>query len=65
MNSDRIEGNWKQVKGKIKEKWGRLTDDELEVINGRKDQLVGAIQEQYGKSRDDAEREVNAYFDSL
>ena len=65
MNSDRLEGNWKQIKGKVKERWGRLTDDDLDVINGRKDQLIGVIQEQYGKSREDAEREVNTYFDSL
>ena len=43
-----MEGNWKQVKGKVKEKWGKLTDDDLNVINGRRDQLEGKIQERYG-----------------
>jgi len=59
MNWDRIEGNWKQFKGKAKEKWGQLTDDELDQIAGRKDQLVGKIQERYGWAKDRAEQEVN------
>jgi len=59
MNWDRIEGNWKQFKGKAKEKWGQITDDELDQIAGRKDQLVGKIQERYGWAKDRAEREVN------
>jgi uncharacterized protein YjbJ (UPF0337 family) len=58
MNWDRIAGNWKQLKGKVKEQWGRLTDDSLDVIAGRRDQLVGKIQESYGISRDEAERQV-------
>lgn len=58
MNSDRIEGNWKQLKGKVKEQWGKLTDDELDVIEGRRDQLAGRIQERYGLARDEAERQV-------
>jgi uncharacterized protein YjbJ (UPF0337 family) len=52
MDWNRIEGNWKQFKGRAKEKWGRLTDDELDVINGRQDQLEGKIQERYGLSKD-------------
>jgi uncharacterized protein YjbJ (UPF0337 family) len=59
MNWDRIEGNWKQFKGKVKEKWGELTDDELTEIGGKKDQLVGKIQERYGYQRDRAERELD------
>ena len=47
MDWNRVEGNWKQVKGKVKEKWGKLTDDDLDVINGRRDQLEGKIQERY------------------
>jgi len=47
MDWNRIEGNWKQVKGKVKEKWGKLTDDELDKMNGRRDQLEGKIQERY------------------
>ena len=58
MNSDRIEGNWKQLKGKVKEQWGKLTDDELDVIEGRRDQLAGRIQERYGLAREEAEKQV-------
>ncbi len=58
MNSDRIEGNWKQLKGKVKEQWGKLTDDELDVIEGRREQLAGRIQERYGLAREEAERQV-------
>jgi uncharacterized protein YjbJ (UPF0337 family) len=64
MNWDTIKGQWKQVKGKVKEKWGKLTDDELDVIDGRKDQLIGKVQEKYGYTRDQAEREVDSYFES-
>lgn len=55
MNWDRIEGNWKQIKGTFKEQWGRLTDDQLDVIAGKRDQLVGALQESYGIAHDLAE----------
>jgi uncharacterized protein YjbJ (UPF0337 family) len=58
MNWDRIEGNWKQAKGKIKEQWGKLTDDHLDKVAGKRDQLVGKIQECYGIAKDDAERQV-------
>lgn len=58
MNWDVIEGNWKQAKGKVKEQWGRLTDDQLDVVSGKRDQLVGKIQESYGIARDEAERQV-------
>ena len=61
MNWDRIEGNWKQMKGAIKEKWGKLTDDEFDVIAGNKDKLVGKIQERYGCSRDEAESQVSSW----
>src|SRR6266702_268461 len=59
MDWNRVEGNWKQVKGKVKEKWGKLTDDDLDVINGRRDQLEGKIQERYGIAKDQAQKEVN------
>jgi uncharacterized protein YjbJ (UPF0337 family) len=59
MNWDQVEGNWKQFKGKIKEQWGRLTDDQLDEIAGRRDQLVGRIQEAYGIGKDEAERQVD------
>lgn len=58
MNWDRVEGNWKQLKGKVKEQWGKLTDDHLDQIAGNRDQLVGRIQEAYGIGKDDAERQV-------
>jgi uncharacterized protein YjbJ (UPF0337 family) len=58
MNTDTIQGNWKQLKGRIKEQWGKLTDDDLTVINGQKDQLVGKLQERYGYSKEQAEREI-------
>lgn len=67
MNWDRIEGKWKQSVGKVKEKWGKLTDDDMDVIAGRKDQLVGKIQERYGIAKDAAERQVDDFaraFDS-
>ena len=59
MNEDRIGGNWKQFKGKVKEKWGDLTDDDMTVVEGKRDQLVGKIQERYGYAKDEAEKEVS------
>jgi uncharacterized protein YjbJ (UPF0337 family) len=64
MNWDRIEGNWKQFKGKAKEQWGKLTDDELDAIAGQREMLSGKIQEQYGISKEQAEREL-ADFERL
>jgi len=58
MNQDRIEGNWKQFKGKVKEQWGKLTDDDLDVIAGKRDQLLGRIQERHGVAKDEAENQV-------
>jgi uncharacterized protein YjbJ (UPF0337 family) len=59
MNWDRIQGNWKQMTGTLKQKWGKLTDDEFTEIGGHRDKLVGKIQERYGIARDEAERQVN------
>ena len=59
MNRDWREGNWKQVRGKVRERWGKLTDDELDVIAGRRDQLVGRIQELYGTSKNEIERDLD------
>ncbi|HSM79515.1 MAG TPA: CsbD family protein [Bryobacteraceae bacterium] len=61
MNSDQLEGNWKEMKGKVKEKWGKLTDDDLTTINGKKDQLVGHIQKHYGIAKEEAEKQVKEY----
>lgn len=58
MNQDTIQGNWKQFKGKIKEQWGKLTDDDLDVIAGKRDQLLGKLQEREGIARDVAEKQL-------
>jgi uncharacterized protein YjbJ (UPF0337 family) len=59
MDWNRVEGNWKQFKGKVKEQWGRLTDDDLDEIAGRRDQLEGKIQERYGIEKDRVRRDVD------
>ncbi len=58
MNWDQIQGNWKQVTGKAKEQWGKLTDDDFDVVAGRRDQLAGKIQERYGIAKDEAESQI-------
>lgn len=58
MNTDQLKGNWKQIVGKAKEKWGKLTDNDWQVVEGKRDQLVGRIQERYGIAREEAERQV-------
>lgn len=58
MNWDRIEGNWKQFKGSAKEQWGKLTDDQLDVINGQQEQMAGKIQEIYGITKQEAEKQI-------
>jgi uncharacterized protein YjbJ (UPF0337 family) len=63
MNKDTIEGNWKQFKGKVKEQWGRLSDDSLDVIAGKRDQLAGKLQESYGITKDEAERQIVEFED--
>jgi uncharacterized protein YjbJ (UPF0337 family) len=61
MNSDQLQGKWKQVKGSVKERWGKLTDDDLDVINGKHDQLIGKIQEKYGIAREAAQKQVDEW----
>jgi uncharacterized protein YjbJ (UPF0337 family) len=61
MNTDRIKGQWKQVKGRIKEQWGRLTEDDLDVIDGKRQQLLGRIQQRHGVARDEAQRQVGDF----
>ena len=56
-----LKGQWNELKGRVKERWGDLTNDDLDRIEGRRDQLVGAIQQQYGRSRDEVEREVKRW----
>ena len=64
MNWDTIQGQWKQVKGRVKQKWGKLTDDELDQIAGRRDELIGKIQEHYGYEKDRAETEADEFLRS-
>ena len=64
MNKDILEGNWKQLRGQIREQWGELTDDELDQIAGKRDQLIGKIQEKYGSTREKAEQEVNDFLEN-
>ena len=64
MDWTRVEGNWKQMKGTVKERWGKLTDDDLTAIAGRRDQLEGMIQERYGYAKERARREIEDWFHS-
>ena len=65
MNWDRIAGNWKQATGKVQEKWGKLTNDDLDVIAGKREQLIGRVQERYGIAKDEAERQVKDWEASV
>lgn len=64
MNWDYIEGNWKTLKGNIKEQWGKLTDDDLDRISGKRDQLIGRIQERYAIAKDEAEDQIDKWVAS-
>ncbi len=61
MNWEQIQGNWKQLTGQAKEQWGKLTDDDIDVVAGRRDQLAGKIQERYGVAKEEAENQVAAW----
>jgi uncharacterized protein YjbJ (UPF0337 family) len=61
MNSDQLKGKWKQIKGSVKERWGKLTDDDLDVIDGQSEQLIGKIQERYGIVREAAQKQVDEW----
>lgn len=61
MNWDTVKGEWKQFRGRVKEQWGKLTDDDLDRIEGKRDQLLGAVQKQYGIARDEAERQLRSF----
>jgi uncharacterized protein YjbJ (UPF0337 family) len=65
MNWDQIKGSWMQIKGIAKEKWGKLTDDDMDVIAGKRDILLGKIQEKHGVAREEAEKELKDWEDSL
>lgn len=65
MNEDRIKGQWKQVTGKVKARWGKLTNDDVQVAEGNEEYLAGKLQERYCMAKDEAKREVNSFIDSL
>ncbi|AWI85090.1 general stress protein CsbD [Alloyangia pacifica] len=65
MNWDQIEGNWKEFKGKAREQWGELTDDEVQQAEGDREQLAGLIQKKYGVAKEEAERQVSAWQNDL
>lgn len=65
MNEDRIEGKWKQLTGTIKERWGKLTDDDLKIVEGNSEYLAGKVQERYGIARDEAKKQVREFERSL
>lgn len=64
MNWDRIEGNWKQLTGRVREQWGKLTDDDIDVIAGKRDSLSGKLQERYGLAKDEADRQLDLWQNS-
>lgn len=61
MNREQLEGNWKQIKGKARETWGKLTDDDFDRIAGQREQLIGAVQKRYGIAKEEAEKQVQAF----
>jgi uncharacterized protein YjbJ (UPF0337 family) len=61
MNEPYAKGKWNELKGRVREQWGELTDDDLDRIEGRRDQLLGLLQQRYGKARSDAERELTRW----
>jgi uncharacterized protein YjbJ (UPF0337 family) len=65
MNQDRIEGNWRQIKGRLREQWGELTDDDIDIAAGHREYLVGKLQERYGIARDEAAEKVREFERSL
>jgi uncharacterized protein YjbJ (UPF0337 family) len=65
MDWNRVEGNWKEFRGKVKEKWGKLTDDDLTAINGKRDQLEGRLQQRYGFAKDQVRKDIDSWFSAL
>lgn len=65
MNWDRIEGAWKEFRGKVRDQWGKLTDDDLDRINGKRDELVGHVQQRYGVAKDEADKQVREWCDTV
>jgi uncharacterized protein YjbJ (UPF0337 family) len=65
MNWDQVKGNWKQFTGKVRERWGKLTDDDMAMVEGRRDQLAGRLQERYGIAKEQAESEIDEFAKTL
>jgi uncharacterized protein YjbJ (UPF0337 family) len=65
MNWDRIEGDWKQFKGKVRQQWGKLTDDDMDVVKGKRTELADRIQQRYGVAREQAEREIDSWLKTV
>jgi uncharacterized protein YjbJ (UPF0337 family) len=65
MNWDQVEGKWKQVRGQLREKWGKLTDDDLNLIAGQREQLIGRLQERYGIAKEEAQERADEFVKSL
>lgn len=65
MNWDQVAGNWKQMKGAAKQRWAKLTDDDMTALSGKRDELVGKIQERYGYTREQAQKEADAWADEV
>lgn len=65
MNADRIKGNWKQLTGRIKSEWGKLTDDDLKIVEGHREYLAGKLQERYGLAKDEADAQIRRFESKL
>jgi len=65
MNWDQVEGNWKQFKGKAIQKWGELTNDDMDVVEGRREELAGRLQKRYGIAREEADRQIDTWLKTL
>ena len=65
MNWRKIEGKWEQMKGRVRQQWGELTEDDVDTIAGKREQLVGRLEERYGMAKDSAERAIQMWIDSV
>jgi uncharacterized protein YjbJ (UPF0337 family) len=65
VNWDRIEGNWKALKGQVRQKWGKLTDDDLDVIEGKRTEFAGRLQQRYGYAKDEAEKNIDTWLKTI
>lgn len=63
MNDDRLKGDWKRMKGKVREKWGELTEDDVDIVDGRREQLAGLLQKRYGMAKDEVEKQIREFED--